>query len=287
MGSQSTDLKVGGVVVLYNPPIDFFENVLTYLQGVEKLLIVDNTEGVSNAEKIPNQYLVKIIYINNGENRGIAKALNQGATWAIESGFDWLLTMDQDSGFLDNGFEKLKSRVHSIKDRRVAIVSPIHITKTISSSGIDKLHSLDVVMTSGNLLNLQIYQSAGVFEDKLIIDYVDHEYCLRLRKKGYLVFQFDGSLLRHNLGDIAVFTVLNIKFATSNHNAIRRYYISRNRLYVMFKYLFFRPSYFLKCTKSILVETLLICFAENDKGEKILNTLLGSWHFLIGRFGKK
>jgi len=72
----------------------------SYLEFLQTLYVIDNSE-------IPNSNIVdelckfdkKVKYIACGENKGIAYALNLGATLAIESGADWLLTMDQDSRF--------------------------------------------------------------------------------------------------------------------------------------------------------------------------------------------
>ena len=65
--------------------------------AVEKLYLVDNSEISDNGIK---KYFInnkKIIYIENNSNTGVAHALNQGAGLAITDGYDWLLTLDQDS----------------------------------------------------------------------------------------------------------------------------------------------------------------------------------------------
>ncbi|MER3463640.1 MAG: hypothetical protein C4329_03655, partial [Chitinophagaceae bacterium] len=44
---------------------------------------------------------INLTYLHDGENRGIAARLNQACKLAIQEGFAWLLTMDQDSFFSD------------------------------------------------------------------------------------------------------------------------------------------------------------------------------------------
>lgn len=88
-------MLIAGVVVLYNPDPIVIQNIQSYLPFLYVLYVIDNSES-------PNMNIVeqlrelgeKIKYIALGENRGVAYALNLGATLAIESGADWLLTMD-------------------------------------------------------------------------------------------------------------------------------------------------------------------------------------------------
>jgi rhamnosyltransferase len=91
-------------------------------------------------------------------------------------------------------------------------------------------------MTSGNLLNLSAYQVVGPFLDELFIDFVDVEFCLRLRQKGFLVVQANRAILKHNLGNITNVKILFKQLRTSNHSPLRRYYITRNRFFVWNKY---------------------------------------------------
>ena len=88
-------MNIQGVVVLYNPDYTILDNIKSYLDGIEKLYIVDNSE-TKNHELINKIVSIsaKCIYIDNNGNQGIAHALNVGAQKAIEDGADWLLTMD-------------------------------------------------------------------------------------------------------------------------------------------------------------------------------------------------
>lgn len=94
-------MRVAAVVVWFNPcaiqgensPV---ENILSYAGHVEKVYIVDNSsaDNSSLASKIQNS-----VYISNKNVNGIAGALNKGCGAAKNDGFEWVLTMDQDSCF--------------------------------------------------------------------------------------------------------------------------------------------------------------------------------------------
>lgn len=102
-------IKLAACVVLYNPDDTIFENILTYGNYVDKLIVIDNSLKKNNLliDKLNEIFESKLIYINNNDNLGIATALNQACDKAIELKFKWILTMDQDSSFIN--FEHYKN----------------------------------------------------------------------------------------------------------------------------------------------------------------------------------
>lgn len=47
------ELKVAGIVTLYNPTDKDISNISTYLDDIDRLYVVDNTEGNDNRKRIP------------------------------------------------------------------------------------------------------------------------------------------------------------------------------------------------------------------------------------------
>ena len=86
-------MKLACVVVFYNPSDDNISNIDAYKGVVDKVYVVDNSDD--DIVRLKDDKVIK--YIKLGKNLGIAKALNIGAENAINDGFKWLLTMDQDS----------------------------------------------------------------------------------------------------------------------------------------------------------------------------------------------
>src|SRR3954471_22742180 len=92
-------MKLAGTIILYYPEEKVLENVQSYLEQIEKLYVVDNTEN--NQTELIKDILQfsKVTFLHDGINKGIASRLNQVCKLAIEDGYEWLLTMDQDSSF--------------------------------------------------------------------------------------------------------------------------------------------------------------------------------------------
>ncbi len=275
-------MKLAGLVVLYNPKETIMDTINNYINEVDLLYLIDNSSN-DNSSLFKNK---KIKYIPNKENLGIAVALNMGARKAIKDGYDWLLTMDQDSTFSADSLSKLIKYAYSLDYEKVGIVSPWHHTKEVTNRPIKESEELMDVMTSGNLLNLKIYEKLGGFKEWLFIDSVDIEYCLNLNKNGYKVIRYNESELIHELGDIKIVHILNRNLVCSNHNYIRRYYICRNVNYVAKMYEDIYPEYCNFIRNGLKGAFRNILFFEKDKYRKLRNMIRGYKDFKKGVKGK-
>jgi len=220
--------KIAATVILYHPDKSCVGNILSYLPYVEKLYVIDNSEKES--EIVPEiKKLNKAEYFRNNENIGIAAALNLACGKAMRDGFEWLLTMDQDSMFKSDLFFYAAKTIDDTSD--VAIISPNHNNRIAEKDSFE--YSLqDMIMTSGNLLNLKLYNRVGNFNDMLFIDEVDHDYCLRARLLDLKIICFTNIILDHKIGE----TVLKKGRNISVHSPARFYYMTRNTFYLLNKY---------------------------------------------------
>lgn len=266
-------MKIAGVVVLYNPDKDVKKNILSYLNDLDKLYVIDNSDNKDNKKLLPNSN--KINYINNKGNLGVAKALNIAADLARKDKFKWLLTMDQDSIFKANQLNQMLEYLSNNKTDDIGLISPWHNIKTgIVKPSID-IEEVIEVMTSGNIINLDINKKIGGFKDWLFIDSIDIEYGMNLNKNGYKVVRLNYIELEHELGDIKIKKVLNRKFVCSNHNYIRRYYIVRNINYVYEMYYDTFPEYCTFIRNGLKGAFKNVLFFEKDKYRKIRNMFRG------------
>lgn len=288
-------MKICGVVVLYNPDDKVIDNVKSYLKPLDRLFIVDNSPIPNdNKDRFKDK---KMEYISNGGNKGIANALNVGAKEAMKLKADWLLTMDQDSSFQEGAFEKMISFLKELKDNKImsealglsydklGVLSALQRTELNKN---DRLEGLDyplVVMTSGNLINLNIYKEIDGFKDWFFIDAVDFEYCLNIKKNGYEVVQMNTAELKHNLGDIRQKKIFGKTVFVTNHSAIRRYYITRNRHYL---YDLYNEDFLEYCALELSRtkhELLKIILFEDHKLDKIKAVYRGYRDYKKGKTG--
>lgn len=278
-------VRLAAVVTLYNPTDDDFLNIETYIDDVDKLYVIDNTEGKNNFERLKN--IKKIEYIWNNENIGVAAALNLAAKKAKDDGFEWLLTNDQDTTFLVGVLPALKRAICDVDCSKIAIFTPWHKTRLKTRRPRKNPDFPHDVMTSGNILNLGIWEKLGGFKEWLFIDCVDIEYCLNLRVHGYKIYRDNKLTINHNLGDLFYRRVFRRTYLCTNHPPIRRYYMMRNAHYVFDEYKTTKEgAYCLKMAAAQKRNMIGVLLFEKNKWKKIKMYLIGYFDYKKGIKGK-
>ena len=200
--------KVAAIIVSYNPDSNLFDSINLLLNQVEKVIIVDNGSKEKYVKYIKSINEDKIEIILNKENLGIATALNIGVRKALENGYEWILTMDQDSKASPDMVKKMFNVYNSInREERKDILSifPNFVDERIQSieenSNMNSYEYVDADITSGNLLRKEVFEKVGFFDDSLFIDLVDTDFCMRLNEKGIKMIKIRDAVLYHSLGE--------------------------------------------------------------------------------------
>jgi rhamnosyltransferase len=279
--------KIAGVVVLYHPDKYFNENINSYIDDIDVLFAIDNTEMPlpQVKEQLSND---KIIYITNNDNLGVAKALNDAAMLAIKHGYDFLLTMDQDSKATPGMIAHMLQSLTNNSLQAIGILSPHHLMNHLKESTAAPNMCKDVLttMTSGNLLNLAAFKQTGPFTEKLFIDAVDFDYCLRLNIKGFRAVEVIDAKLIHRLGKVTKHSLFGRELYTSHHPAVRRYYMTRNYLYIIHTYKTQYPAFCKILLTTLLLTPVLIVLFEKNKVYKLKMIIRGYLDYRKGKYGK-
>lgn len=284
-------MRIACVLVAYNPVIHLLEsNIQSYYNDVDYVFIINNSSY--SIDHLLEKTFKNIRIINNFENMGIAKALNIGCELAINNGFDYVLTLDQDSYFSPSManpfFETTEKLFATIPD--LGIVAPSFQEKEIPNQDIstDFIYR-NTVITSGNVLKLSAYNKiTNGFDDKLFIDGVDLDFCFKLRINNFKIIELTSIYLRHQIGKTFEKKQLfkNIKYIIHLHNPIRQYYAARNNLYLVKKYRKDFPKETTHIFISLLHKIKNNLFHNSDKIAGLNMTCRGIFHFIVGRYGK-
>lgn len=272
------------IIVLYNPDVKLLlESIEVCLQIVDKIYLIDNSKKYNDLNKIINK--TKIDYVNLGKNKGIAYALNVGCRKAIQDGFSWVLTLDQDSIPPSNMISEYFNFISRI-DEKIGIIAP-----RINESNIEINKNFwlrEVVQTSGSFMNLDAYKEVNGFKDSFFIDGVDYEYCLRINTYNYKIFQLNNVVLNHSVNDgTNAIKLLGTQICfTSSHNYARLYYIVRNYLWLIENYSTIYPNFCISLKNDIKVRIIKVLFFEKDKKRKIRAIWNGYIDFKNNNLGK-
>ena len=279
--------KIAGVVVIFNSRIEVVDNIRTYLPHLDALFVVDNSPEPDTALVGELQRLPKVHYIAMGKNTGIAHAFNVGAERALDQQCEFILTMDDDSRAAPDMMDQFSKLLYSMTDiGRVGIVSPNHCYKNYSKDLDTDMREVGVTISSGSLINLQVYQKTGPFLEALFVDYVDFEYCLRLREHGFRILRAGEAILYHELGELVSRNVLGVRVGVTRHSPMRMYYRTRNRFFVARKYFFRYPRFVLRDLVIFVNELIKIVLFESGRKEKFVMIARGLMDFLSGSIGE-
>lgn len=284
-GLVGTGPSVAGVVVLYRPGAEVPGNVSSYLDQVEVLYAVDNTEAPDASFVRSMKEMPGVRYLPNKANLGVAAALNIGARRAIVDGAEWLLTMDQDSVATPDMVATMLDCATGLGAGKVGLVSPFHVqVGGIVRRPAGRCVPVLTPMTSGSLVDLAAYEDVGPFLEELFIDQVDKEFCLRLQAAGYSVIEAGAAELSHRVGEVR-FHRFPVRMYTSNHTAARRYYMTRNRFHVGEMYRDRFPAFRRAEMREVAKDAIKIVLHERQKGLKLRMMLRGYRDYLRGHLG--
>lgn len=274
-------MKLAGIITLYHPDKNVLSNIETFLNQLDILYVLDNTENPDVSTREMFSKIGKVEYKAFGGNMGIAYAMNY-ALKAVK-GYDFLLTMDQDSYFLPGMMAKYKQKVEEqekINPQKAGVYS-VNFDPRVDAV-VPGCKKIDVAITSGSMIPVDIATKIGGFDENLFIDQVDNEFCYRVKKNGYDILEFPSIILKHSLGHQTFHQILGFHYNTFNHNALRKYYMTRNRIYVLRKYPEIRCWYI----KNIIKDVIKVVLAENDKKHKINYIIKGMKDGIINHMGK-
>jgi rhamnosyltransferase len=284
--------SVCGIIVTYHPTAEMVRKFAEVLAQVAELVVVDNGSSAEEVQALREaSTAIGFHLLHNPENLGIATALNQGVTWAQGRNHNWVFLLDQDSFVTDGLVRSLITTWESHPERElVGTICPLY-RDPISGETAKTRPAADgapvYTLTSGSLLPLWIFQQIGMFADEYFIDYVDVEFSLRMRAKGYRILEARDAILNHSVGSPTERQLLGLfRYHLSNHSYVRRYYMYRNRLVTIRKYFKRFPRWALYDFYVLNKDFLKIAIAETDRTRKVHAMLRGAIHSFTGRMGR-
>lgn len=187
-------------------------NQISIDKSLFSFYIYDNSPVIdTEADSLLRQYPMSI-YFNDINNSGISKAYNKASEYAAKNNFNWLLLLDQDTMLPTN---LLSSYIRAINNNpqinlfvpRVKIkdnkyISPCfyylkqgHIMRKIPC-GLLKIRHYSVI-NSGIMISLQSFSDLGGYNERVYLDYSDHEFIARFKKKYKYVYVIDNDIIQN------------------------------------------------------------------------------------------
>ena len=268
------NIKIAAIAITYYPKVEeVMRNILQYIQSVDHLIIWENTpinEREQYRIEIP-EYRYKISYRSINKNAGIAYPLNQMAIWAKQNDYTHILSMDQDSWWVN--FEEFVQSVSNYPDNRHSILAP-NVNREWNDSA-DEALIVDDIIISGTVWPLHVIDRVGWFDEKLFVDTVDIDFSIRANKQGIKTVVFTHSYLIQQYGYPAKSKLF--KWTSSNYSVERTYNIVKNHLILWRRYKkdFPKAQKKLIVKKYILYRLIKIVLIEKEKIKKVFAVMRG------------
>lgn len=280
------------VVVAFRPVYAQLTRLCQSLSQHVSVIVVDNTPG--GGAPILGDICT---WITNGDNLGIAYAQNVGIREAMRRGAESISFFDQDSQLTDDVVPSLLDALGSLGS---GVVVPVcrdaatgkeypsfrlnrmgwPVPVYIGSS--QRLTEVDLAISSGSLASVDVFVNAGLMDDDLFIDYVDFEWCSRVRAAGMHIKVVPHAVMRHTIGQASVESAGLKVFV---HGPVRCYYRLRNAFH-LFRYRHVRVLYASHEVMASLVHHALQWRHSENSRLHIKMGWMAVKHGLAGRFGR-
>lgn len=177
--------RILAIVVGYRPQEALLsQSVASYAPHVEKVLLWQNSPIAFEHPKVE--------LCGEGINRGIGPALNYARQRALTEGYDYLLTMDQDSVWED--FPSYLSQAFEAPEP--ALLGPF-VNEKPTGQGFEP--SL-LLITSGMLVPAPLLRLLGPWREDFAVDALDVDYVLRAAALGIPAYKVCAGTLRQQFG---------------------------------------------------------------------------------------
>lgn len=237
------------VVVAYRAePAAVLANLALLAGQVSGIIVVDNSSSADAGRWAGSPPVTAIM---NGQNLGVAAALNQGIRQALGQGAELVLLLDEDSrpeaGMLPELLRVYHARVGNAD--QIAALGPDFVERHSGRHGlfaragrwrmqrlscvdaVDGVVESDYLMTSGSLIPAKAFGSVGPMNEHLFIDLVDTDWCLRARYLGWRCLGVCTAKMEHSFGEGRI--SLGAGRSIPSRAPVRSYYAVRNGIQLM------------------------------------------------------
>lgn len=286
--NRSAYSETVALIVTYYPDAGLLERAQATADQVSQVLIVDNgSTGRARDIVASTVRELNANFIANAENQGVGAALNQGVAWARERGFKWVLTLDQDTTLACDAVDELFTALGACPFKHLVAIVGSSMINFPGARPSGRWSEVQSVITSASLLSVDAFEEVGPFREDFFIDYVDVEWCLRSRSRGYRLIAASKPMIVHYIGNPRYHKFLSRTVISTHHRPFRRYYMTRNRIIVWKEYFSRERKYVAGDAMFFLKDAIKLLLYEESRPEQLRNVLAGVRDGLTNRTGKK
>lgn len=294
-------MQVNIVIVTYNRKellVKCLEAILQQTYAYGKIILVDNASTDGTIDYLESKNLLnhpKLILLSQTENMGGAGGFSAGMKYAFEHGSDYVWMMDDDALPHPTALEELMKHAR-----------PQHIYGSLAINGeytswtttlvaqskivdfknqVPELAEVQSLPFLGYLTSKEVFNKLGLPDISYFIAADDVEYCLRAQREGFKIYICGLSYIEHPKSDRYPFNFLGKKLICLKLVPWKRYYDTRNRIFIARKY--YGVKLLTQTLPASLIRLLAALLHEPDKIMQIKAFCCGIYDALLKNTGKR
>lgn len=295
-------VPVAALVVGYKPDLAALDALLLrLLSEVQQVVLLDNggASGFLNGQQEDRN---RVLYIDMEGNRGLGAALNRGMEEARRRGLRYVLTFDQDSAPPAGMAAALYTEMRAAQAEGVncAAIGPSFYDKRedqarsfplyrevggrirLVHTDADARQEVDVLITSGMMVDSDAWNNRLPYNEALMVEYTDTDWCFRVRAAGYKLFVLTSLRMPHAVSDAPPVRFMGVNLL--RYSPLRRYYYFRNTMYFV-RQPYVSPAWRKRLLAGVPVRLCSHVIMDEHRLRGLILSLKGLWHGLRGRLG--
>lgn len=226
------------IIPLYGQyPEDLPERILSYLDNRISVILVENNPGFAGIFSPNLEAIIKIkkgIHtIVNRNQGGLAGGLNRGIEKAIQNGAFWVTLLDQDSQLSANEVNRLVEP-WEVMPNQLILVGPMiwdndrrHMHSNKMTEYSDGFRRTRLLISSGTTFKASDWERLGQMNEWLIVDFIDHAWSFQAQQRGFLLLHHPGVILHQYFGQKHPNQVCHL-LGMQLYSPMRHFYSLRN-----------------------------------------------------------
>jgi GT2 family glycosyltransferase len=216
-----------------------------------EIIVVDNASSDATVVLLSRTF-PEVTILQLEENVGVGGGFAAGLEYALSKNYEWFWLFDQDSIADASALDRLLSAldVLSEEQEKIGILASLladpdtgmeylgelwrdRLIKVPQEQVLSPVLFVDSVMSCGSLIRRSALERVGLPRSDFFMDWVDNEFNLRMRHKGFQIVQVRASLVYHRLGEIQhVISFFKRKRAVRLvEPSWRHYFLARNETF--------------------------------------------------------
>lgn len=214
----SSKQKVGVIIVDWRAPDITSACVRTALDSNYTDCVVYLVVNESHGRNVYSEFSIdspnRLVVLQNLENIGFVKALNQAIRYAMTDGCRFVMLLHNDAFLMKDTIELLVNEAK--KDERTGIIAPciVDFTTKIPLRSAGRFNyklgvplsvacqkaprmSLDFVNEVGMTIDVGVLKKVGLLDEQFIMGNFDYDICYRAKRAGYKIRYVTSAKIEH------------------------------------------------------------------------------------------